>query len=176
METEGPKGIFLRGKFCWPPPLMTPARVMWGQRARKGIGEGVGNSLSRIPCAHSQSQIHKGFHFSPSRVSSILPPSQVPSPIPSNPLPSQPLSFPQQPSPPVGPPRPNLSPSPHPSRFQHPLPSSSHPFPAHTSVGWGAWGAGPLPSQAAAAVVADGCVSASVGVSVPRGRRDLGVS
>jgi hypothetical protein len=85
---------------------------------------------------------------------SLFPPMSLPffrlgpSPFPSNPLPSRP----SQP----------ISPIPSSTSLSHPPPSS--PFPAHTSVGWGAWGAGPLSSQAAAAVVAAGCVSLCRGV------------
>lgn len=105
-------------------------------------------------------------------LSSFLP--QAPSPFPSNPLPSQLSSFSQQPSSQPALPDP-ISPPPSPPRpFQHPRPSSSHPFPAPTSVGWGAWGAGPLPSQSAAAVVAGGCVSASVGVVGAKGATGFG--
>lgn len=130
------------------------------------------NSLSRTPYPHP----HPKFTGSPSLlplVSFIL-------------SPSGPLSFPQQPSPqsalilfsatlfPAALPAP-ISPPPSPPRpFQHPRPSSSHPFPAPTSVGWGAWGAGPLPSQSAAAVVAGGCVSASVGVVGAKGATGFG--
>lgn len=152
---------FLGSKFCWvkegnkpPSPGHSPLRVTWGQRAGKGIGEGVRNSLFRTLYPHP----HPRFTGSPG----LLP---LRDPLLS-PATLSPVRLPD----PISPPSPPPSPS------QHPPPASSHPFPAPTSVGWGARGAGPLPSQAAAAVVAGGCVSASVGVSVPRGPQDLGVS
>lgn len=137
----------------------SPPRIKWGQRAGRGIGLGERrDSRPRTPV-----------HTLPTarRVSRAPPPSFLPlrAPLPS----------PETRSPGGSPPLPSPPSQAHPLR---PVPSGtpSHPFPAPTSVGRGAWGAGPLPGQAAAAVVAGGCVSASFGVSVPRGRQGLGAS
>lgn len=170
---------FLGSKFCSGKggnkrlsPRHNCPRVMWRQRARRGIGEGSGTPSPGLPI-HTPIPNLQGLHLSFLLfLSSFLP--QAPSPFPSNPLPSQLSSFSQQPSSQPALPAP-ISPPPSPPRpFQHPRPSSSHPFPAPTSVGWGAWGAGPLPSQSAAAVVAGGCVSASVGVVGAKGATGFG--
>lgn len=166
---------FLGSQFCWgiegsklPSDCHNPARVMWGQRAQKGTGKVMGISSPRSPCPHP----HLKFRGCPSLLPLVslpsFPPLRPPLLSPATLSPVGPYPFPINPLPKPALPDPISPPS--------PPPSSSHPFPAPTSVGWGAWGAGPLPSQAAAAVVAGGCVSASVGVSVPRGRQDLGVS
>lgn len=144
---------FLGSKFCWgkegnkpPSPGHNPPRVMWGQRAGKGIGEGVGNSLFRA-LSTPPSQIR--------RVSAVSFPSFLPLRAPLlSPATLSPVRLPD----PISPPSPPPSPS------RHPPPASSHPIPAPTSVGWGARGAGPLPSQAAAAVVAGGCLCLGRGV------------
>lgn len=144
-------------------PAPSPQESGGAKGQEKELGKVLGTPSARFP-VHTPSQMHRV---------SASPPSQASSPFPSNPLPSRPF-FSHQPSPRPALPDPIFPPSPPPRPFQHPPPSSSHPFPAPTSVGWGAWGAGPLPSQAAAAVVAGGCVSASVGVSVPRGATGFG--
>lgn len=145
---------------------------MWGQKAAEGLGNPKGIPFSRlVPLSTPPSQI-------PSSHPSSRPPlhsEQGPQPRSLFPafvapiLPLRPLS-PATLSP-AGPPGPI---SPHPRASRPPPPTASHPLPAHTSMGRGAWGTGPLPSQAAATVVAAGCISVSV--SVPRGRQDLGMS
>lgn len=105
---------FLGSKFCWgregnkpPSPGHNPLRVMWGQRAGKGIGEGVRNSLFRTFCPHP----HPKFTGSPGL------------------LPLRAPLFSPAPSPP--PPRPNLSPIPSSKSLSAPssrfLPSLSRP-------------------------------------------------
>lgn len=157
-------------KQSW--PSHRHPEVMWGQNAAEGLG-----NLKGLPSPDSSPGPHPRPEFGVTtpplaRLLTLSEPSSsepVPSPrrshssaqapLPSNPVPSRPS-------------RSRRSPQPRPSRPRPP--TASHPLPAHTSMGRGAWGTGPLPSQAAAAVVAAGCLSVSV--SVPRGRQDLGMS
>lgn len=138
------------------PGLLTATQVVWGQNAAEGLGNlKGGNPLSKIPLSTPPSQIRSSplaSHPALALWASPPPPALAAPILPLRPLSPATLS-------PDGPPGPI---SPHPGPLQRPPPTSSHPFPAHTSMGRGAWGTGPLPSQAAAA--------AAAAVSLPRCR------
>lgn len=152
--------------------LTSTPEVMWGQNAAEGLGnlKGIPSSRSTPPTptpSQIRSQHPSSHRLLDSERALHLGTSPQPSSLPffcSGPSPQQPCPQPALPAPSL----------PSPVPLQPPPPTASHSLPAHTSMGRGAWGTGPFPSQAAAAVVAAGCISVSV--SVPRGRQDLGMS